>query len=111
MKYAAFIAALLLIFSFSAALPAAALSDPYSEEYDLSGAGELESELAEIFITSKASVSDNDAENAYAGDVVKVKVEASKYEKCGRCWVHSETVGTVEGFDGICADCVRKLTE
>lgn len=47
MKYAAFIAALLLIFSFSAALPAAALSDPYSEEYDLSGAGELESSVPE----------------------------------------------------------------
>lgn len=37
MKYAAFIAALMLIFS----LPAAAVGDPYSEEYYLSGADEL----------------------------------------------------------------------
>jgi len=72
----------------------------------------IESELAEIFITSKAvaDVAEN-ASDAVAGDVVSVKVEASKFEKCGRCWVHSETVGTIEGYDGICADCVRKLTK
>lgn len=71
-----------------------------------------ESELAEIFITSKAAVTDADAPaDAFAGECVKVCAEASKLEKCGRCWVHSETVGTVEGFDGICADCVRKLTK
>lgn len=72
----------------------------------------METELAEIFITSKAAVSDAEAPaDAFAGDVVKVSAEASKHEKCGRCWVHSETVGTIEGFDGICADCVRKLTK
>jgi len=72
---------------------------------------DMESELAEIFITSKATVEEGSADNAYAGDVVKVLTKASEHEKCGRCWVHSETVGTIEGFDGICADCVRKLTE
>ncbi len=73
----------------------------------------IEPELAEIFITSKAVADDikNAGETAIVGEFVKVKVEASKYEKCGRCWVHSETVGTIEGFDGICADCVRKLTK
>ena len=71
----------------------------------------LEPELAEIFITSKATVLKGDAENTSAGENVKVAVKASEYEKCGRCWVHSETVGTIEGFDGICADCVRKLTK
>ena len=71
----------------------------------------MEAELAEIFITSKATVAEGNCEGSFAGDVVKVAVKASEYEKCGRCWVHSETVGTIEGFDGICADCVRKLTE
>ncbi len=70
----------------------------------------LEGELAEIFITSKAAVSDEEPENAFAGELVSVSVEASKHEKCGRCWIHSETVGTIEGFDGICADCVKKLS-
>ena len=71
-----------------------------------------EGELAEIFITSKATVCDGEAPvDAFVGEHVKVCAEASKYEKCGRCWVHSETVGTIEGFDGICADCVRKLTK
>lgn len=73
----------------------------------------IEPELAEIFITSKAAVLPaNDAPaGVFAGEQVKVLVEASKYEKCGRCWVHSETVGTIEGYDGICADCVKKLTK
>lgn len=71
-----------------------------------------EGELAEIFITSKATVCDGEAPvDAFVGEHVKVCAEASKYEKCGRCWVHSETVGTIEGFDGICADCVHKLTK
>lgn len=71
----------------------------------------MESELAEIFITSKASVEKSAGGDCFEGEFVKVKIEASKHEKCGRCWVHSETVGTIDGFDGICADCVRKLTE
>ncbi len=72
----------------------------------------MEKELAEIFITSKVTLDSlENAGDAISGDEVAVKVEASKFQKCGRCWVHSETVGTIEGFDGICADCVRKLTK
>ena len=71
-----------------------------------------EKELAEIFITSKATVKAEDApDTAGSGDVSKVLVEVDKNEKCGRCWIHSETVGTIPGFDGICADCVKKLTD
>ena len=80
------------------------------EIYDLLKA--MEADLAEIFITSKATILPKaDEKDAMAGELVSVAVEASKHEKCGRCWVHSETVGTIEGFDGICADCVRKLTK
>ena len=80
------------------------------EMYDFLKA--MEAELAEIFITSKAIVEPEDnAGDAMVCDVVKVKVAASTHEKCGRCWVRSETVGTIEGFDGICADCVKKLTK
>jgi len=80
------------------------------EIYDLLKS--MEADLAEIFITSKATVLPKaDEKDAMAGELVSVAVEASKHEKCGRCWVHSETVGTIEGFDGICADCVRKLTK
>ena len=84
----------------------------YAKGETLELLGNIEKELAEIFITSKATAEAiENAEDAFEGELVKVKVEASKYEKCGRCWVHSETVGTIEGFDGICADCVRKLTK
>lgn len=80
------------------------------EIYDLLKA--IEPELAEIFITSKATVEPEEAaNNAVDGDVCKVSVKASEHPKCGRCWVHSETVGAVDGFEGICADCVRKLTK
>ncbi|MCR4718752.1 MAG: isoleucine--tRNA ligase [Firmicutes bacterium] len=73
---------------------------------------ENEPDLAEIFITSKAFVQrEEDAKEAFLGDTVKVQVVPSKYEKCGRCWVRSETVGKIPGFDGICADCVKKLTK
>ncbi len=72
----------------------------------------VESDLAEIFITSVARLDKTEnAGDAFEGETVKVSVKPCEYEKCGRCWVHSETVGTIEGFDGICADCVRKLTE
>ncbi len=69
----------------------------------------VESELSEIFITSAAEVSDNAPENAFAGEQVSVVVKASPYEKCGRCWKHSKTVGTIDGFDGICAECVENV--
>jgi len=72
---------------------------------------EKENELAEIFITSKATVEEDAPADSFKGEVVSVEVKASEHPKCGRCWVHSETVGTIEGFDGICADCVRKLTK
>ncbi len=79
------------------------------EMYDFLKA--METELAEIFITSGALVKPlADAQNAFAGEAVMVSVKASEHEKCGRCWVHSETVGKTEGFPGICADCVKKLT-
>lgn len=72
-----------------------------------------EKELAEIFITSKVFVEDDfkAPADAFSGEFIKVKVVADEFEKCGRCWVHSETVGKIEGFDGICEDCVKKLTK
>ncbi len=72
----------------------------------------MEKELAEIFITSKAAISEDDVPaDAFVGEVISISAKASEHEKCGRCWVRSETVGTIDDFDGICADCVRKLTK
>lgn len=72
-----------------------------------------EKDLAEIFITSKVYIKNTNQadEKAVLGDICKVLVEADQNEKCGRCWIHSDTVGTIAGYDGICADCVKKLTE
>lgn len=71
----------------------------------------IESDLAEIFITSEAkavSVSEVD-DSCTDGEFVKVAVNSAEGEKCERCWVHSKTVGTIEGYEKICLDCYNKL--
>ena len=69
----------------------------------------IESSLAEIFITSQANVVDSDAECSFDGETVKVKVAPAEGEKCERCWIHSDTVGTIQGFEKICLDCYNKI--
>lgn len=73
----------------------------------------IEAELAELFITSAAKVEQDDSVDGvvFAGEQVKVRVSAAQGEKCERCWIHSDTVGTMEGYETLCADCVEKLTK
>lgn len=73
----------------------------------------IEGDLAEIFITSYASVDsvDNAADDSFTGELVKVTVDVAEGEKCGRCWLHSHTVGTIAGYENICQDCYDKLTK
>ena len=72
----------------------------------------IEEDLMTYFIVSGVEVktiSDAD-EKAYAGESgVKVSVEEAKGEKCERCWMVSETVGTVDGHETICARCAAQL--
>lgn len=71
----------------------------------------IEGDLAEIFITSAAKaapVSEAD-DSCTDGELVKVAVNGAEGEKCERCWVHSKTVGTIEGYEKICLDCYNKL--
>jgi len=69
----------------------------------------IEPSLAEIFITSQAKVADTIPENAFDGEFVKVAVDAASGKKCERCWIYSDTVGTIEGYEKICKDCYEKI--
>ncbi len=71
-------------------------------------------DLAFIFIVSSVEIA-KEAEapaDTYASELVKgLKIAAgpAKGEKCGRCWMYSETVGTVKEHPGICARCAENL--
>jgi isoleucyl-tRNA synthetase len=71
-------------------------------------------DLAFIFIVSSVEITiDSDAPgNAYTSEVVKgLKIVAgpAKGEKCGRCWMYQESVGTVKEHPQICARCAGNL--
>jgi isoleucyl-tRNA synthetase len=71
-------------------------------------------DLAFIFIVSSVAIAKgSDAPAAaYASDIVKgLKVVAgpAKGTKCGRCWMYSETVGTVKDHPEICSRCAGNL--
>lgn len=71
-----------------------------------------EEDLMTYFIVSAVEVkalseADDSAFNGECG--VKVKVENAPGEKCERCWMVSETVGTVDGHEKLCARCASQM--
>jgi isoleucyl-tRNA synthetase len=71
-------------------------------------------DLAFIFIVSSVKVA-QDAEapaDAYVSEVVKglrIAAGPAKGAKCGRCWMYSESVGTVKEHPEICDRCAGNL--
>ncbi|MBQ4516411.1 MAG: isoleucine--tRNA ligase [Clostridia bacterium] len=69
-------------------------------------------DLMTYFIVSAVEVkalSEADGD-AYEGDCgIKVKVENAPGEKCERCWMVSETVGTIDGHEKLCARCAAQM--
>jgi isoleucyl-tRNA synthetase len=71
-------------------------------------------DLAFIFIVSSVKVAP-DAEapaDAYVSEVVKglrIAAGPAKGAKCGRCWMYSESVGTVKEHPEICDRCAGNL--
>ncbi|MGE5173126.1 MAG: isoleucine--tRNA ligase [Betaproteobacteria bacterium] len=72
-------------------------------------------DLAFIFIVSSVEVaeeSDSPAD-AYTSDAVKglrIGAGPARGKKCDRCWMYSETVGTVKEHPGICSRCAGNLS-
>ena len=66
-----------------------------------------EKELADIFITSQAFVTEekpSEILNEYTEDGVTVWVTKPEGEKCERCWKYRK-LGEHQGYETICSDC------
>jgi isoleucyl-tRNA synthetase len=59
--------------------------------------------LASLFIVSKVVLAE--------GDALAVQVEHARGQKCERCWVWSEKVGTLEVHPAVCERCAAVLSE
>jgi len=71
-------------------------------------------DLAFIFIVSSVSLSKetNAPADAFASDVIqglRIAAGPATGVKCGRCWMYSETVGTVKEHPEICGRCAGNL--
>lgn len=71
----------------------------------------IESDLAEIFISSQACAADTPEKCTFNGEFVKVGVSQAEGQKCERCWIYSNTVGTIDGYEKICLDCYNKIKD
>jgi isoleucyl-tRNA synthetase len=70
-------------------------------------------ELKTIFIVSKVFLIKSDQRtDEFAGTALEelsVRVDAAKGDKCPRCWIHDETVGTETARPEVCDRCSRAL--
>jgi isoleucyl-tRNA synthetase len=72
----------------------------------------LADDLRFVFITSRASVHEGDAQDATVSsflDGVAIKVSASTQRKCERCWHYRSDVGVDATNADICGRCVANL--
>ncbi len=90
--------------SLDAAVTLSVDNDLYDELYPYAD------EMRTIFIISKASLVKNQTfENAYISDDLEglsILVEPASGEKCERCWMHDESVGTDTAYSTICERCL-----
>jgi len=73
----------------------------------------LEEELRFVLIVSKASVYDIDDADSSAKPTgisgLKIRVEASNFEKCDRCWHHHVSVGKNSDHPLLCERCITNV--
>ena len=70
-----------------------------------------EKDLADIFITSQAYVTDKSPDgvlNEYTEEGISVWVTKAEGEKCERCWKYRK-LGEHAGFETICSDCYEAV--
>ena len=70
-----------------------------------------EKDLADIFITSQAYVTDKAPDgvlNEYSEEGISVWVTKAEGEKCERCWKYRK-LGEHAGFETICSDCYEAV--
>ncbi len=85
----------------------------YCNEDYFSTLNQLSTELHFIFITSGASVADENVcpDDAIQTEVegIRLKVKASEHEKCTRCWHHRQDIGKSEEHPELCGRCVENI--
>ncbi len=66
--------------------------------------------IEKLFIVSKVNFVDK-LEDAYTSEdgTVSVAVKACEDEKCARCWIHSDTVGSNSEHPTVCSRCAEAL--
>lgn len=72
----------------------------------------LANELRFVLITSFAKVMpDNEMKEAVATEVpgLSIKIEATKHQKCDRCWHRREDVSVNTNYPGLCGRCVENI--
>ena len=72
-----------------------------------------EKDLADIFITSQAYVTDKASDgvlNEYTEDGITVWVAKAEGEKCERCWKYRK-LGEHTGYETICSDCYEAVVQ
>ena len=90
--------------------------DLYADEETMVLLQALEDELRFVLITSYARVHpfeespDEAVDGKLAGMKLRIRVTASAYEKCIRCWHHREDVGAEAGHSQLCGRCVINVT-
>ncbi len=73
----------------------------------------LEDELRFLLIVSRAKVKPlSEAQDAFASELegLRLKITASEYAKCERCWHHREDVGQHAEHTDICLRCVENIS-
>ena len=75
----------------------------------LSGCGE---DLASLFIVSRVHVTTDPVDGLEGSSLggIKVKVARAEGEKCERCWIYAESVGSDAQHPHLCARCARVVT-
>jgi isoleucyl-tRNA synthetase len=86
----------------------------YASDEAFEALSSVASQLRDVFIVSQARVTDEPAPaDAIAGEVegVSVVIERAKGEKCARCWIYDENLGTDPAHPQACPRCTKVLQE
>ena len=88
----------------------------YADEKTKAFLSEMKDELATIFIVSRVALADmaDAPEGAVEGEIVKTLVAPAAGEKCERCWIYTDDIGSDAAHPTLCARCagvVSKIEE
>ena len=88
----------------------------YADEKTKAFLSEMKDELATIFIVSRVALADmaDAPEGAVSGELVKTLVAPAAGEKCERCWIYTDDIGSDAAHPTLCARCagvVSKIEE